>query len=211
MTITGSCLIKKFSIVQLFILFVLWKVDNLFKLIFIVYIANYHAIPEELIHASYNHIGDIDVYDGIIYGGIEAKNGNAALAKWHSSNLTLISYTITEQKGLPWVAVDPSSELLYSALWNDCCQLQIYDMHSFKHVSSLTIPTGMPNEVQGGAFYNGLLYLSSNTNVSVWSIDIQTSEKSFILSDDYIDSHIYEMEGLDFWNLEKYGLGTMHL
>lgn len=46
----------------------------------IFFTANHHAIPEELFHMSYNHIGDIDVLDNIIYGGIEAREGNGVLA-----------------------------------------------------------------------------------------------------------------------------------
>mmetsp|Transcript_26004 Transcript_26004/g.43847 ORF Transcript_26004/g.43847 Transcript_26004/m.43847 type:complete len:92 (-) Transcript_26004:155-430(-) len=74
----------------------------------------------------------------------------------------------------------------------------------------------MPAEIQGSAFYKGDLYVSSNINVSVYKIDVSTGETSFVLSDDYIEKHLYEMEGLTFWDLEEQGgggegLGTMHL
>jgi hypothetical protein len=47
----------------------------------IIITANYHAIPEDLVKKTYNHIGDIDVFEQIIYGGIEAKQGNGILAR----------------------------------------------------------------------------------------------------------------------------------
>lgn len=54
---------------------------------------NYHAIPEGLAARSYNHIGDIDVLDGIIYGGLEdRKDGNGIMMSWNSSTLQMIRY-----------------------------------------------------------------------------------------------------------------------
>lgn len=112
---------------------------------------------------------------------------------------------------MPWVAVHPESRQIYSAIWGDCCNFQIYDVDTFEYRGVLTVPSGLPREVQGGAFYNNDLYITSNINVSVWKVDISTGDIAFVLSDDYISNHIYEMEGLDFWDLEERGLGTMHL
>lgn len=112
---------------------------------------------------------------------------------------------------MPWVAANAETRLLYSAVWGDCCNFQIYDMDTFDFVGVLTAPEGLPKEIQGGAFYNGDLYITSNVNVSVWKVDISTGAVSFVLSDDYMDNHIYEMEGIDFWDLEGIGAGTMHL
>ena len=38
-------------------------------------LANYHAIPDELIELKYNHIGDLDLLDGILYAGLEPGSG----------------------------------------------------------------------------------------------------------------------------------------
>ncbi len=175
--------------------------------------ANYHAIPEELSHSTnnYNHIGDIDVLDGIIYGGLEGREGNGILAAWHASNLTFIRHTVTQQRDMPWVAVHADSRKIYSAVWGDCCEFQIYDLDSFEFSGTLTVPNGLPKEIQGGAFYNGDLYVTTNINVSVYKVNIVTGDIEYVLSDDYIDNHIYEMEGIDFWDLEDQNIGTMHM
>lgn len=79
---------------------------------------NYNAIPPELQSLSYNHIGDIDILDGVIYGGLEDRNdGNGVLASWNTTTLEMINYRITEQKDMPWVAIDPSTTNIWSSVW----------------------------------------------------------------------------------------------
>ena len=66
---------------------------------------NYDAVTPELRNLSYNHVGDIDVVGDVIYGGIEADHGTGILAAWSVKDLSMIRYTVTQQKGMPWVAV----------------------------------------------------------------------------------------------------------
>lgn len=174
--------------------------------------SNYHAIPEELSKRRYDHIGDIDVFEGIIYGGLESdREDNGILAAWNASDLSLIKYKETNQSGMPWVAVDPNSRLLYSAVWNDCCELQIYNVDTFDFVGTLKGTSNLPPEIQGGAFYQNDLYLAVNGNCSIYKMDITTGDLSFVLSDMPYQKHIYEMEGLTFWDLQHLGLGVMHM
>ena len=175
---------------------------------------NHHAIPDYLTTRGYNHIGDIDCFEDIIYGGIEGGDSSGYLAKWNATDLTFLSATETELHGVPWVAVDYDQREIYAANWNDCCEFSIYSIDDFPFLRTLTV-SNMPAEIQGSAFYQGDLYVSSNINVSVHKIDVTTGETTFVLSDDYIEKHLYEMEGLTFWDLEERqqgpGLGTMHL
>ena len=65
-------------------------------------VANYNAIPDELKKLRYNHIGDIDYDQGIVYGGMETSGDEVGiLGAWNSTDLSLIKYFYTEQKGLP--------------------------------------------------------------------------------------------------------------
>lgn len=149
---------------------------------------------------------------GIIYGGLESdKEDQGILAAWNATDLSLIRYTETTQKGMPWVAVDTTTRLLYSAVWNDCCQLQVYNVDTFEHVGTVTAKNGLPREIQGGAFYQNDLYLAVNGNCSVYQMNLQTGDIQFVLSDMPYENHIYEMEGLTFWDLRKKGLGVMHM
>lgn len=120
--------------------------------------------------------------------------------------------------------------------------MQIYDMDSFELKGQLYPAEGQsfPNEIQGercsggdyssvcvfifchyscaGGAFNpldpGFLYLSVNTNCSVYKVDLRTGNVSFVLSDDYVyRPHEYEMEGITFWDLRYHhpDLGVMHL
>eukprot|EP00599_Poterioochromonas_sp_BG-1_P003664 CAMPEP_0173148778 /NCGR_PEP_ID=MMETSP1105-20130129/9930_1 /TAXON_ID=2985 /ORGANISM="Ochromonas sp., Strain BG-1" /LENGTH=196 /DNA_ID=CAMNT_0014063513 /DNA_START=207 /DNA_END=797 /DNA_ORIENTATION=+ len=174
--------------------------------------SNHHAIPEELGKQRYNHIGDIDVFEGVIYGGLESSEvSEGIIAAWNTSDLSLIKYKLTSQHKMPWVAVNPKTRLLYSAVWNDCCNLQVYSVDTFDFVGTLTAVNGLPAEIQGAAFFEDDLYLAVNGNCSIYKLNMQTNETSFVLSDEPYDHHEMEMEGLTFWDLRSRGLGVMHM
>jgi len=180
------------------------------------------GIPMELLKLKYNHIGDFDVDDktGILYGGIEMSGHqpNGIIAAWNTSTFEMIRYKITTQNGMPWVALDTNNKLLYSCVWNSD-SLQIYDLVTFDFIKQLDlIPAnselGIPKEIQGGTFYKNNLYITSNTNCSVWKVDINTGITTFVLSDETYKYHEYEMEGITFFEneqLENEGYGIMML
>jgi hypothetical protein len=143
---------------------------------------------------TYNHIGDIDVLDGIIYGGMEAKNGNGILAMWNTSDLTMIRYRVTEQKDMPWVALNTDTRRIYSAIWGDTDRLQMYDLDTFEFVGTHDMLPGvlLPKEIQGGAFYEGELYFATNIDDAVWKLNLTSGELVNVLSDVY-DHHEYEV------------------
>ena len=105
---------------------------------------------------------------------------------------------------------------MYSCVWN-AESLQIYDLDTFEFVKQLDlIPSdvslGIPKEIQGAAFYKNDLFITSNTNCSVWRIDINTGVTTFVLSDDTYKFHEYEMEGITFFEneeLQNNGYGVM--
>jgi len=176
-------------------------------------LANHDAVTPDMRATGCDHIGDIDVLDGIIYGGIEGCAGGGVLATWNSTDLQMIRHTTTTQKDMPWVAIDPTSKYIYSAVWNDCCNLQVYDMNTFDFIKSVAVGNDtvhLPGEIQGGAFYDGELYLAVNGDDGIWKVNIATGELSFVLSDVY-NHHEYEMEGLDFWDLREQKHGVMHM
>ncbi len=165
---------------------------------------------------TYNHIGDIDIIDGLIIGGIEAKEGNGVLASWNTTDLSLIKYKVTEQSDMPWVAIDKTTRQIYSCVWGDQNQLQIYDLDTFDFIGTLPVDTAnnsplLPKEIQGGAFYEGELYLCTNVEDGIWKINITTGKVEFVFSDPIFDKYAYEMEGMDFWDLKDKGLGVMHV
>jgi hypothetical protein len=185
-------------------------------------IENKHAIPEELSKEGYGHIGDIDYYDGIIYGGIEiSKSAPGVIASWNSTDLSLIKYQVQEQNGMPWVACDGNTRLLYSTHWSDTSRINVYDMDTFEHKVDLTVfPVSdadedqFPEEIQGAAFWDqdpGFIYLAVNGKESIYRVNVSTGAVTFVLSDKQYKSHEAEMEGLTFWDLSEDGNGQMHM
>lgn len=144
---------------------------------------------------TYNHIGDIEVFEGIIYGGMEAKNGNGILATWNTSDLTLLKYRVTEQKDMPWVAIHSETRRIYSAIWGDTDHLQLYDLDTFEFVGTHDMLPGvlLPKEIQGGAFYEGELYMATNIDDAVWKLNLETRVLEQVISDVY-DHHEYEVQ-----------------
>lgn len=86
-------------------------------------------------------------------------------------------------------------------MWNDCCQLQVYNLDTFAFVESLTITPGLPGEIQGGAFYRGDLYICTNAQDGIWKIDLTKKTSEFVLSDAY-DNHEYEVNFKLIFKLE---------
>lgn len=125
---------------------------------------------------------------------MEAKNGNGILATWNTSDLQLIRYRVTEQKDMPWVALKTDTRKIYSAIWGDTDKLQIYDMDTFEFVGTHDMLPGvlLPKEIQGGAFYEGELYLATNIDDAVWKLNLESGELVQVLSDVY-DHHEYEV------------------
>ena len=89
--------------------------------------------------------------------------------------------------GIPWVAINPKTKTLYTALWNDCCAFQMFTMDSLEHIGEFRIAEGqvLPGEIQGGAFYEGFLYICVNANDEVWKVDLDTGLINLELSDEY--------------------------
>ncbi len=69
---------------------------------------NAKAIPLELKERRYDHIGDISVFGGVIYGGLESSSVDTGiLAAWDATTLELLRYQETSQSGMPWLAKSP--------------------------------------------------------------------------------------------------------
>jgi len=183
-------------------------------------VENKHAIPQELADQKYGHIGGIDYYDGVLYGGIEiSKSEPGVIAAWNATDLSLLRWEVTAQNGMPWVAADGVAGLLYSTHWSDTGRINVFDMTTFQQRDDLTIRPAseapadqFPPEIQGAAFYErdpGFLFLAANGAESVYKVDIASGALSFVLSDKQYRSHEAEMEGLTFWDLGA--RGVMHM
>ena len=176
-------------------------------------ISNNDAIPEDYRVEGYDHIGDIDVMisSNEVVGGMEG-GPEGLLAKWNATDLSLLTTAPTGMNGVPWVAIDYNNRNIYTADWNECCTLNIFNVDTLAFVNTYNMPEGaeLPKEIQGGAFFQDDLYLATNSGDTVYKLELQNGAITPVVSDGY-KHHDYEMEGITFWDLEKEGYGTMHI
>ena len=177
---------------------------------------NTDFIPKELRDQGYNHVGDIDYYNGVIYAGVEwSSTSPGVLAAYDAQSLEMLNYTVTAQEGMPWVAAHDGK--LYSTKWNEKDFINIYSMDDFSLLGKVkaTQGQGLPEEIQGGAFWEddpGHLYLASNgPYVSRFSLGTGDVEQVLVDKAGKFGLHKYEMEGITFLDLQETGLGTMHI
>lgn len=163
------------------------KTDSDFKTVLK---ANYFAITQELSkNYSIKHIGGISCYNGRIYAGLEDSKqwNNPIVGVYDAETLELIEYYKMDpqvlKKGVPWVAVDPESGLLYCGDSNrDTSKLLVYNTaDEMRFVRE--IPLGeRVNAIQGGEFFCGGLWVATNDETqAVFKIDPATGnvEKAF--------------------------------
>mmetsp|Transcript_58912 Transcript_58912/g.67112 ORF Transcript_58912/g.67112 Transcript_58912/m.67112 type:complete len:267 (+) Transcript_58912:28-828(+) len=160
-----------------------------------------------------NHIGDFEYYDGTLILPIERQPFYMwpALARFDATDLTMIEYkSQSAQHHMPWVALDKNTKFLFSSEFDDVDTLQIYDL-DLKHRGSLPLAQKLPNGIQGGTFgpTPGLLYLTCNTNESIWEIDIVTGAVKEIVSYNNL-GYTLEMEGITYFDLSQRGEGVLH-
>jgi len=119
-----------------------------------------------------NHIGDIDVYDGKIYAGVEyfmdGESKNIQIAVYDAESYQLVNtYSFDEASGqteVSGIAVDPDSGSIWMTSWTgdeSGRYLYRYDLEngSYKGKVHLQCP---PQWLQGIAYYNGCLYMTAD-------------------------------------------------
>jgi hypothetical protein len=130
------------------------------------------AIPTSLyLSDGSSHIGDIDVYNGTLYAGVEDSSGynHPKVVLYDTATLTMgtvysIPYAL-QTAGVPWVSVDGPRGFFYLAEWNPTTQLNRFALATGVYVDSLpfTPPAGVTlGRIQGTKVFEGSLYLATD-------------------------------------------------
>ncbi len=161
---------------------------------------NYSAIPKELAEKyGIKHIGGLSYYNGRIYAGMEdSKVWNyPTVGVFDANSLELAEYYILDMKttdengeerlavsrGLPWVAVDPASGLLYCTDHSKQPEkLLVFDTaDSMKYVKEIPLDFSIPS-IQGAEFLGGVLYAATNDDTqAIYRIDVDTGKTCKII------------------------------
>jgi hypothetical protein len=143
---------------------------------------NESPIPQALRALGGNHIGDIDVYDGLLYAPVEdgPEHLHPTIVTYSADTLepTGDVYPISTDlltKGVPWVAVDGPRRRVYTAEWDPTLHINVLDLDAdlaFVKTIELSSPIG---RIQGAKVFGGQMYASSDDDQkTIYKIDLDT-------------------------------------
>ena len=151
------------------------------------------AIPPEFKALGVSHIGGISYYKGKLYCAAEDSKVfehpyvlvfDAATLQYTGESYEMDAERHT--KGLPWVAVDPDSGILYCAARDYATELMRYDLKNKRYLDSLPLVNDDPDfslhKIQGGEICGGVLYTAANDDgQSVGRVDLATGRAEIYL------------------------------
>ncbi len=167
-----------------------------------------NPLPDVCEERGNNHIGGISYYDGKIYASVEGGDEcYACIVTFDCETLepTGEVYDLPNElydDGIPWLAVDTETGLLYATKWNDAEYLRVYDINDgMKNVDNIRLSETI-HRIQGGEIYNGTLYLSNDIHDNgdfkrILSVDIVTGEVK-VVAERNVGGENVEAEGITF-------------
>lgn len=122
--------------------------------------------------AEVNHIGDIDVYNGEIYAGVEyfmdGAASNIQMAVYDAETLELSrTFMFDPESGqteVSGIAVDPDHECMWMCSWAEDESggyLYRYDLKSGEYLGKVHM-NEPPQLIQGVAYHDGCLYITAD-------------------------------------------------
>ena len=169
-----------------------------------------NPLPEVCKARGNNHIGGISYYDGKIYASVEGGNVcRACIAVFDPETLSPTGDVFdlpndAFDDGIPWLAVDPDTGYLYTSQWSHADTVYVFDVNDGMRLVRSFRPGGIGelDRIQGGEFYNGMLYLSQDsrdngTRKRLLRLDPESGEVTAAAERDVNGSRI-ESEGMTF-------------
>ncbi|MBU4446921.1 hypothetical protein KJ656_17870 [bacterium] len=171
------------------------------------------AIPQFLLDRAYDHVGDIDYFEGKIYAPLEDEiRKNAVVCVYDTTNLNYTGkyYALNQEDQThgPWIAADPQTRYFYTSEFSNVTWLNAYDSQkNFAFVRQVQL-SRMITRVQGGVFYDGFLYLACDCGDSygdnVYKVDVSSGNVTRIISIANTD----ELEGIEAYEMDS---GILHI
>ncbi len=167
------------------------------------------GIPRQL--GAYNHLGDLDYYDGRLYVPLE---GSASAIGVFDADLNYVTHALLPNAtDAPWCAINPIDGHLYTSSFHN----SVVRKHrmtwsgntlTLTHVASIALRdrAGRPltlDRVQGGVFSaRGHLYLVSDVaGQGIKGFDLETGRQQANIPVQF-DRDDEELEGIDIWDLD---------
>ncbi len=167
-----------------------------------------NPLPEVCAARGNNHIGGISCYHGKIYASVEGGDVcRACVAVFDCETLepTGEVYDLPNDAfddGVPWLAVDGETGLLYASKWDHAKTLFVYDVNDgMRPVREIALTgLGELHRIQGGEFYEGKLYLSNDCKDTggvkrILTVDLENGAVS-VLAERDVGTDNCEAEGM---------------
>jgi hypothetical protein len=156
------------------------------------------AIPAEWKARGFDHLGDIDVVDGVIYAPLEQPDydvGAQAMLLYDATSLQYQSGVDVAQHHASFVTVDPDTGIAYSMDYFGGDALLRYDVRDgWRPLEPLPM-SAFVDRVQGGDVYEGAVWLSTDDDTDgVHRVDLTTGHVDSLGSIGHVDG---EGEGID--------------
>jgi hypothetical protein len=154
------------------------------------------AIPDEWKARGFNHIGDIDVVDGVLYAPLEQPNyelGTQAMLTYDAVTLEYKSGLDVKQHHNSFVTVEAG--IAYSMDYFGGEALLRYDIEDNWRVLEPIKMSMLVENVQGADLHDGAAWLSTDdATEGVYRVDLDTGKVDVLGSIGYVDG---EGEGID--------------
>ncbi len=142
--------------------------------------ANLRAIPMWLETMGSNHIGDIDLWNGVLYAPVEdgrAYNNPQILLFDPETLAPGMAFPVPhalQTEGVPWVAINGPAAELYLAEWNPTAQLNIFSLSTVTYLRSVGLRPAV-GRIQGAKMFDGALYMSSDEAAkAIYKVNVET-------------------------------------
>jgi hypothetical protein len=156
------------------------------------------AIPASWKARGFNHIGDIDVADGVVYAPLEQPKyelDHQAILMFDAGTLAYKGGVNVVQHEASFVTVDPSTGIAYSMDRFGGNALVRYDVRDgWRRLPPLRMSTRV-ERVQGADVYGGAVWLSTDDGTdAVYRVDVKSGTVDALGSIGHVDG---EGEGID--------------
>jgi hypothetical protein len=167
------------------------------------------AIPPEYAQRGFDHVGDIDVVDDVIYAPFEQSDYSrgAQVMAWYDANtLKFVDAVDVAQQHDSFVTVDPDTGIAYSMDEFGGQALLRYDTRrEWRRLAPLAMSANV-DRVQGGDVVAGAVWLSTDDATDgVYRVDLRTGQVVSLGSIGRADG---EGEGIDATPLPR---GDLHV
>ena len=167
------------------------------------------AVPPPYAARGFDHIGDIDVVNGVVYASLEQPDyelGTQAMAFYDAATLTFMDGIDVAQHHNSFVTVDPDSGIAYSMDMFGGQALLRYDTRDDWRVLAPIAMSTYVDKVQGGDVVGDAVWLSTDDETDgVYRVDLQTGAVQSLGSIGHADG---EGEGIDATPLPS---GDLHV